>query len=401
MKYDIFISYSRKDMHFATQVCDMLNRYACFYQFSYFFDKEEIKSRNEYLKRISGAISESRSMLFLASRNSFESEFCCKELLFADKRHVHIHQYRIDESKAPDDIELLLCTHQYCEASSTSIETFVREVLSDVLDCDVTSISVLEQQRRRNEELEREKRSAELRRINEEIENLEKRSRELDREIVEHEKAIAGLNAERQIIKSELENLHGILVEGTSVAKTISSASAVSPAEKVYKVGDYYDDGVKQGVVFDVWDGGRHGKIVSLDQETMPWWNGASHNKCGALSKEDGRKNTNKVMSLANKDEFPAFVWCKSKGRGWYLPAIKELELLLLNSDVLNAVNQTLKKQGCTLLVDFGVYKLLSKCYWSSTEYNQFCAWYVNVRHGNGSRINKYYSNYVRAVSAF
>ena len=392
MKYDVFISYSRKDMHFATQVCDMLNRYACFYQFIYFFDKEEIKSRNEYLKRISSAISESKSMLFLASRNSFESEFCCKELLFADKRHVHIHQYRIDDSGAPDDIELLLCTHQYCEAASTSIETFVREVLSDVLECDVTPVSELEEQSRRNEELERERIAAELHRISEEIENLEKRSRELDREILEHEKAIAGLNAERQIIKSELENLHGILVVGTSVAKTISSAPAVSPAKKVYKVGDYYDDGVKQGVVFDVWDGGRHGKIVSLDQAKLLW----SSNEdvlVGAVSEDDGNVNTDKIMSLANKDKYPAFEWCRSKGKDWYLPAINELKLLLLNSDVRNAVNNTLEQQGGTFLPKYSC--------WSSTEDDEFCAWSVYMDDGDTTYDRKYYDFYVRAVSAF
>ena len=395
MKYDVFISYSRKDMHFATQVCDMLNRYACFYQFSYFFDKEEIKSRNEYLKRISSAISESKSMLFLASRNSFESEFCCKELLFADKRHVHIHQYRIDDSDAPDDIELLLCTHQYCEASSTSIETIVREVLSDVLECDITSISVLEQQRRRNEELERERIAAEQHRIRAEIDKLEMRSRELDREILEHKKAIEVLDNERKRVESELYDLRRILVEGAAVAKTISSAPAGSPTKMVYEVGDYYDDGVKQGVVFDVWDGGRHGKIVSLDQAKLPWsrWSGNEDVLVGAVSEEDGRENTDKVMSLANSDEYPAFEWCRSTGKDWYLPAINELKLLLLNTDVRNAVNQTLEQQGGTLLPKFSC--------WSSTEDDEFCAWGVGMLGGYTLSYDKGINYYVRAVSAF
>ena len=31
-----------------------------------------------------------------------------------------------------------------------------------------------------------------------------------------------------------------------------------------YAVGDYYNDGTKEGVVFDVWDNGNSGKIVSM-----------------------------------------------------------------------------------------------------------------------------------------
>ena len=39
-----------------------------------------------------------------------------------------------------------------------------------------------------------------------------------------------------------------------------------------YKVGDYYNDGTKEGIVFVVYDGGYHGKIVSLDEETDGLW---------------------------------------------------------------------------------------------------------------------------------
>ena len=190
---------------------------------------------------------------------------------------------------------------------------------------------------------------------------------------------------------SELVSVVSSLVGSMPVDQKVS----VTSISKIYKVGDYYDDGVKQGVVFDVWDGGRHGKIVSLDQAELRWSN--VDVLVGAVSEDDGNVNTDKIMSLANKDEYPAFGWCRSKGKDWYLPAIKELELLLLNTDVRNAVNQTLTQQGCTLLVDFGWFMY----YWSSTEDNEFCAWRVNASTDYVSNYLKDGDYYVRAVSAF
>ena len=98
-------------------------------------------------------------------------------------------------------------------------------------------------------------------------------------------------------------------------------------------------------------------------------------------------------MSLANKDKYPAFEWCRSKGKDWYLPAIKELKLLLFNSDVRDAVNNTLKQQGGTLLPKFSC--------WSSTENDEFCAWDVGMGNGLAGRNDKDLDYYVRAVSAF
>ncbi len=40
---------------------------------------------------------------------------------------------------------------------------------------------------------------------------------------------------------------------------------------RTYSIGDYYNENGKRGVVFEVWDGGRHGKIVSLDETKAPW----------------------------------------------------------------------------------------------------------------------------------
>ena len=64
-----------------------------------------------------------------------------------------------------------------------------------------------------------------------------------------------------------------------------------------YKVGDYYNDGTKEGIVFVVYDGGYHGKIVSVDESFEQWavsavWQIATH----ATSKGEGMDNMRKIM---------------------------------------------------------------------------------------------------------
>ena len=137
MKYDIFISYSRKDINTAKQICRVLDRFKAEYKFEYFFDEEGITIRDEYLKRIARVILESKSVIFIASNNSYDSEFCVKELLWADKHKIHIYQYRIDDAVIPIDIDMLLGTHQYRELKSTPIEKMVKEVLCNegIIQC--------------------------------------------------------------------------------------------------------------------------------------------------------------------------------------------------------------------------------------------------------------------------
>ena len=163
---------------------------------------------------------------------------------------------------------------------------------------------------------------------------------------------------------------------------------------KSYKVGDYYNEGGKEGVVFEVSDDGRHGKIVSLDKAKLPWCTEEQDNKdivVGASSTTDGKANTDRVMARSDSDEFPAFEWCRGKGKDWYLPAIDELKSIYTAKE---KINVTLERLGKIMLGKFNVY-------WSSSEENKFCAWGVNVYNGDANRNLKSGNFYVRAVSAF
>ena len=167
----------------------------------------------------------------------------------------------------------------------------------------------------------------------------------------------------------------------------------------VYQVGDYYNRNFKEGVVFWVTDGGRHGKIVSLDETELKWCTDKQYKRkiaLGLTNKSDGKANTDKVMKRRDSDQYPAFVWCRNKGADWYLPAKEELKAIF-NSK--SKINSTLAKYDAEL---FG-------WHWSSTEhenYSDWSAWLVNMDSGNTFNDNKndngkYTNKHVRAVSAF
>ncbi len=175
-----------------------------------------------------------------------------------------------------------------------------------------------------------------------------------------------------------------------------------------YHVGDYYNDGTKEGVVFYVDFLGCHGKIVSMTEssEELQWsTNGEQNRLIGASSETDGAANMRAVQQCPNwRADYPAFAWCAQLGSGWYLPAIEELKLFTLNDSVHDAVNRTLAAKGGTRLYNKGD---SGKWYWSSTEEDYqfsdgtFCAWYVYMGNGDTNLVYKYDYNDVRAVSAF
>ncbi|MBP3498423.1 MAG: PEGA domain-containing protein [Alistipes sp.] len=180
-----------------------------------------------------------------------------------------------------------------------------------------------------------------------------------------------------------------------TLTKQTSQTSQTSSSSKIYKVGDYYNDGVKEGVVFEVSADGRHGKIVSMKRsaELLEWSSDSAEQKrlIGANSETNGAANMAKVKSISGwRDKYPAFKWCADLGEGWYLPSKEELHTIYKCKDKLNPK-----------LTD----KLIA--YWSSTEDDykyssgEFCAWLVDMDFGNTNDGIKYDNGYVRAVSAF
>lgn len=157
----------------------------------------------------------------------------------------------------------------------------------------------------------------------------------------------------------------------------------------IYKVGDIVRRNGVDGVVFEVSDGGKHGKVVSVQMAINLQWASAEKGcLIGVDDENDGAVNMAKVKQIKDwQEKFPAFAWCANLGDGWYLPAKEELLTMNRHKGVLDA---------------FRSMKVLTDGYcWSSTEDNDSCAWRVRVGYGYASDYVKYYSLYVRAVSAF
>ena len=125
-------------------------------------------------------------------------------------------------------------------------------------------------------------------------------------------------------------------------------------AQTTYRVGDLYPSAAApEGVVFEVFTDGRHGKIVSLDcAYNLAWDPDATlfTPSAGCSNATDGSQND---MPQKNSS---VGQWYAEKGEGWYCPA--RGELLTLNS-VIDQVNATLTNIGRDRQEGM---------YWSSTE---------------------------------
>ena len=313
MKYEVFISYSRKDTAVAKQICDAFDSAGI----SYFIDKQGIGGGFEFPVVIAEAIIECKVVLFLASRNSYDSKFTNAELTFAfnEKPKNSILPYIIDGSTMPPALRFVFSSINWRTIESHPIET---TLVDDIL-------------------------------------TLIGRSRQ------------------------------AVPVVPTPV-----------PA-KTYKIGDYYNDGVREGVVFEVTADGCHGKIVSKKQSMSPLEWSSNENEqsrlIGTDSRTDGAANMAKIKTVSDwQNKYPALAWCADLGEGWYLPAIAELQTIYINKDKIEPQ-----------LTD----KLNDSICWSSTEVNigirrKLChVWLAYMDDGRFSSSYKHRNNSVRAVSVF
>jgi hypothetical protein len=89
--------------------------------------------------------------------------------------------------------------------------------------------------------------------------------------------------------------------QGTTETPTIPT-----PVKK-YSIGDYYNLNGVTGVVYQITEDSLHGKIVSMDENVLPWCSSDSKIKTNANRNDSCLANMDIIRSLYNMDDYPAF----------------------------------------------------------------------------------------------
>lgn len=147
------------------------------------------------------------------------------------------------------------------------------------------------------------------------------------------------------------------------ILEMVLQAAAADFTSGPYDVGDYYFDGMSEGVVVEVDPTGSKGKLIAMHDAggALAW--GPDNVITSALDEDYGVPNMSVIAALdPSYEAYPAFRACAEWGDGWYLPAQKEMQGV---RDVLDKVNSTLGWQGGSEISK-------ESLYWSSTEADSY-----------------------------
>lgn len=134
MKYDVFISYSRKDKDTVDKICKVFDKN----NISYFIGRNEIESVAEYVKVLADFIDNCEIFLFIGSKNAYQSMFTNKEVAYTSIRKNDKNRllYIIDNSELPKEFERIFSTINHRTISEHPIDTVLVEDILKILGRD-------------------------------------------------------------------------------------------------------------------------------------------------------------------------------------------------------------------------------------------------------------------------
>ena len=134
-KYDVFISYSRKDSAVADKICSAFDQVGI----TYFIDRRGIGGVANYLTKTADEIDNSKIMLLLASANAYTSTHIDNELHYAFNHDVVVLPYALDETLIPKDFEILLIHANWHYLTKNPIFPTLLTSIAELISKDITS----------------------------------------------------------------------------------------------------------------------------------------------------------------------------------------------------------------------------------------------------------------------
>lgn len=161
-KYDVFISYSRKDYldenmqvipgNHISAILDALS----LNDIRYWFDKEGIIGGDEFAAKITKAILSSRMVLFLSTINSNASKWTSREIKLAIDKSKPVFPVRIDNSEYNDKLALYLADEDFILFEDNPTRALVEMVdsikkrINSLLKDEILEDAIIFQQKLRN-----------------------------------------------------------------------------------------------------------------------------------------------------------------------------------------------------------------------------------------------------------
>lgn len=217
MKYDVFISYSRRDYvdenkqvipeNIISKIKDLFDAN----NISYWFDEEGVFSGDAFAPVIARNIKSSKIFLFISSKNSNASEWTSNEIATAHAYKKKIIPFRYDDSVYNDSVIIYIARLDYIEHKSNPSKSLSRLLLSIQSylkeEADKKERERQAEERRRHAEISRQERAAKLQSLRERIESLENRKFDIEKEILTQEKSLTDLRNEKRILEANIADL--------------------------------------------------------------------------------------------------------------------------------------------------------------------------------------------------
>lgn len=134
-KYDVFISYSRKDSAIADEICSAFDKVGI----TYFIDRKAMGGTANYVIKIANEIDNSKIMLLLASANAYKSKYVRNELHYAFNHDVIVLPYALDDVQPPKDYEILLINANWHYINADPIIPELLTSISQLTGKDITN----------------------------------------------------------------------------------------------------------------------------------------------------------------------------------------------------------------------------------------------------------------------